>query len=172
MSSLDKHRVPGSVDKHLPDIRGDSFNAKDLDIADSDLFATDDFVGYPSAGGGSADSITSSSSYSDAATGEVDLNFPFDTFFSGKQGQAVMVVLVNANGDQIDVRLRNKSDGETVVEKTGITGTGNKYFTIGPSNYTPTTTASPVRYRVQIRNSDNATSVSLKDVFVQFGVGL
>jgi hypothetical protein len=63
------------------------------------------------------------------------------------------------NGTTLDVRVRNITDNETMVERTGIASTGP--FEISPTAYTPTTTAAPIRYQTQFRSGDGASTVEI-----------
>jgi hypothetical protein len=63
------------------------------------------------------------------------------------------------NGATMDVRVRNRTDGETMCEVLGLSATGQ--FEIAPAPYTPTTTSGPILYKAQILSGDGASTVKL-----------
>lgn len=76
------------------------------------------------------------------------------------------------NGDQIDVKIRDTTNG---VDVTGIgteTGTGFKVGQSSLSDFSPSNPSNARRVRVNIRNSDGSTSVSIAEAAFQFGVVL
>lgn len=71
---------------------------------------------------------------------------------------------VDPAGDQVDLELRDFTNSATIVERTGLTDSGN--FAEGPTTY-----VSPDRevlgdLGLRIRNADNSTSVELTTAFV------
>lgn len=117
---------------------------------------------------------TTNNTYTSVHTGSGEINVYVtwdDLFPASVTTQATFFGELRANGDQVDVRLQNKTDNETVVEQTGTTGDYID-FDLGPTDYRPTTTAGHTQYQVQIRNSDGATSVSLTNPTFVFGVKL
>lgn len=77
----------------------------------------------------------------------------------------------NAHGDQLDVRLRNSTDAETLPNSTA-SFTGSSWLNYGtdPTQYTPTTTSEPVSIQPQVKNNDGTTEVELSIAQVIIGV--
>lgn len=77
----------------------------------------------------------------------------------------------NAHGDQLDVRMRNSTDAET-LPNSQATFTGSSWLNYGtdPTEYTPTTTSDPVSIQPQMKNNDGATGVELSIAQVIIGV--
>lgn len=82
-------------------------------------------------------------------------------YFEGRTGSS------GAGGD-VDIRLQNPVDGETI---TSVRVPQHSNVTLGPVNYTPTTTASQIVIRVEIA-SVSGDSVSLADPQGAIGVVL
>jgi len=79
----------------------------------------------------------------------------------------------NANGDRIDLKVENFTDEQTIISQSGaITGSGAKSAELGPVEFTPLTTDSPIRLFLLFSNSDNTTSISLFDATLFAGVTL
>lgn len=71
---------------------------------------------------------------------------------------------VNDNSNQIDIRVQNTTDGETVVESTDAgDGSGGNVDVHTAASYTPTTVDSGIILQVQHKNGDDATSVTTRD---------
>jgi hypothetical protein len=80
-----------------------------------------------------------------------------------------MAVKANVGTDEtVAVRVQNEIDTETVVERTGITA-GNR-FDEGYTNYTPTTTASPTRWVMEIKTDPGNNSSNIVAPTVDIGV--
>jgi len=83
---------------------------------------------------------------------------------------ATIKITVGANasdgGDQIDVRFRNKTDGEDIFV---ISNYGSSART-DTFTYQPTTTSGPINLELQIRNSDGATEVELFNPTITFAI--
>ena len=150
----------------------DALTTEELDIDGSDFVATGEFVPIgPTINFSGGQDNTSSSSYSDLSNpliGTVNWAKMFPS------GTAVALLIhhqpKNANSDQLDVRVRNKSQSETILEVTGITSDAPR--TDGPQPYSPTTRDSNDTISVQARNGDNSTTVGFNDALVQLGVQL
>lgn len=107
-----------------------------------------------------ATNSTTSSSYVAWNPDPAGIHLEFNTAFPGSsQAQAIAFLDVDPSTDQIDVRLFNLDDDETVVEQTGITSAGS--VVLGPTDYTPASPNAVNRMLIQLRNSDNTTSVSI-----------
>jgi hypothetical protein len=78
--------------------------------------------------------------------------------------------VVQLNGTTLDVRVRNTTDNETMVERTGIASTGP--VEISPTAYTPTTTADAILFRTQLRSGDGASTVEINSGSPTIGVEL
>lgn len=93
---------------------------------------------------------------------------------SDRSGQTVYLAnyRVNAHGDQIDVRLWNSTDQEALPNSEVSVSAGNTWVnrSVGPQDYTPTTTDTPVAIQPQFRNADGATQVDLSIAQVEIGV--
>lgn len=72
-------------------------------------------------------------------------------------------------GETVDLRIQNTVDGETVGEITGITSSYT-VFTIGPVDYTPSTTASKIPLVWQWRESPGTNSTEIQIPFISIGV--
>lgn len=108
-----------------------------------------------------ATNSTTSNSYVTHSPDQGEHMLEWGVQFPNSTVQVFLIVGGNANGDELDYRVRNVADGETVVaEEPIITGSGNTLASGTPTTYTPTTTDSPVRMQMELRNNDNATSVS------------
>jgi len=82
-----------------------------------------------------------------------------------------MVRVMPGTDETVDVRWRNRTDGETIgSEITGITST--KYVDIGPIDYTPPTTDAPVYITWQVRTDPGANSSNLQGFWGALGVEL
>lgn len=140
----------------------------DLDIDGSDFVSSGDTFALPSyVDGGTATTTSNSYQSTDLVDG---VKFQWDTFApAGATIEVTFVAYLNPNGDQIDARWYNFTDGETVVEKTGVTVANSYAIT---STYEPTTTSGFTGYRIDIRNSDGSTSVEIQDVNIYLGVAV
>lgn len=113
------------------------------------------------------DGSTASSTYGLIASSTALWRLQWDKLWpSSVTVEAHLFANVDPSTDQIDVRLQNLTDSETVVSQTGITTAGN--ISLGPVTYSPTTTGSVIRLGIQARNADGATSVTLSDPGVVF----
>jgi len=70
-----------------------------------------------------------------------------------------VVTVVPGSGESVDFRITNNTDSETVVEINNITSTAIKR--IEPTEFEPTTTSSPVRYKAELRTNPGTNSSSM-----------
>jgi len=77
---------------------------------------------------------------------------------------------LNANGDEVFFKMRNVSDGEDVTQT--ISSTGSEGVTSTYSTYTPTTTDGLLLINGFLRNSDGATSVTVREPSLVIGAQL
>jgi hypothetical protein len=124
---------------------------------------------YDSAANESTASSTYTSSFL-AASG-IDAKIKWDTYFPASNIHVALSALTSANGDAIDVRVRNITASETLIEETGITG-GFTRQTFGPEAYDPTNPSTTDRVVIQIRNDDDTTTVDVQDAVLSIGVVL
>lgn len=159
------------VDLFADGVQSNSLNTEDVDVGQSDFVSTGDFV-YLIQANYAEGTTTTSSSYSPYNEVETELTFAWDDVFSGNvQGQCYVSASLFNNNDAINFRIQNTTDGETVIEQTGITG-GSQNIAIGPVDYTPTTTSNPIVIQPEFSNQDNSTGVDVFRVTYGFGVGL
>lgn len=76
---------------------------------------------------------------------------------AGVQTEVVLTYDAVPNGDSLSVRVYNPTDGETVIEETGVSTAGLR--TVGPVDYSPTTTNSAITLGGAVKNADNSTRV-------------
>lgn len=111
---------------------------------------------------------TSSDTYS-GAFGIIEVTYPPNLGIPDNLTPAARLSLdVDPNGDQVDVRIRDLTNDDTVVEKTGTTSDID--ITAGPTEYSPALTDEPLSILLQFRNADNSTSVSARDALLEAGV--
>lgn len=138
----------------------------DVDIGDADLVATGDFAAIGPSFGVQQDRkiSTTSTSYVQSINQFQAYVKWSDWLPSGAQGAVLGTFkITTSNGD---FRFRNITDSETVVELLDV---GN-INSVGPSNYTPTTTASPVEVQAQFRTKDGGSSTDLLAPSLHTGV--
>lgn len=73
--------------------------------------------------------------------------------------------------ESVSVRIQNITDGETVGEVTGITGS-NQIVVIEPVTYTPPTTSAKCMFRWEWKTDPGANSSEVRCPFITFGVKL
>lgn len=113
---------------------------------------------------------TSSSSFQSYQDAELLQTYLWDTVFpSDVQAQVWYVARVNDGGATITTRFRNIDDGETVASASS-TGNSGTSIIAGPTNYTPTTTNSRRRFRMQFRSDDGSTTVDFNRLTLVLGV--
>jgi len=125
-------------------------------------YADTDALPALSFGGEDVTRTTSSDTYTDIFVGRFQVLIVLERHFPN--GACNALVQFNdcvPNGDQIDVRLQDDNQGVTIAEVTGVTTTTQ--ITLGPTTYTPTNPGSQSFFKIQARNSDNTTSVELRD---------
>lgn len=72
-------------------------------------------------------------------------------------------------GDQIDARVQNFGDSETIIEGTDLGSDGGSEDEV-TGTYTPPTTDSVIPISLQIKNNDDNTSVSVSDPTITFSI--
>lgn len=119
-----------------------------------------DVVGLFTVGGRQELGSTSSNSYN---TQVLASRFRWDRVFPANATIRVSLGgFFNNNCDQINVRIQNFGDGETVIEGTDL-GSGGGSNDVVSETFSPTTTSSVIAISLQIRNGDGATSVTVDD---------
>lgn len=135
-------------------------------------YSEGDVIALRSASSSRSQSTTTAGSATYDATDITFLLVPNDVTPDGKITVGVSV-RGNANGDQIDLEVQNVTDGQTIISQSGaITGSQVRSVKLGPVEFTPQTTDSPIRLFLFFSNSDNTTSISLFDVTLFGGVTL
>lgn len=133
-------------------------------------YESGDFLPLHTVRGTGQSASTASSTY-EAEAGMVEVRIRPDIIApADTQVQVAAGGQFDPSTDQLDYRIRNATDGETMVERTGITSVSND--SVGPTDYTFTTRTSTVIIRFQHRNSDNATSVTSRDVSLLIGISV
>jgi hypothetical protein len=132
---------------------------------------TGDFWGIGPSIDGFADSFsTSNQSYTSDSTVYV-LRTVWDDWAPTNAQTQVYVSTRTGGGNSAttDFRVQNLTDGETIVEETGVSP--GQFINIGTVNYTPTTTGAPIDIRPELASGDG-TSVVVEDFNLLCGVGL
>jgi hypothetical protein len=143
-----------------------SVTTDDIDIASSDLISTGDDI---CVGSWNTDASYSRSGSSYNVVG-FDMRVQWDNIVPSNTSVRVAVGgYFDNNGDQLNCRIQNSTDGETVIEgiNLGANGGSQDYF---EGLYTPTTTGSTILLRLSLRNSDGSTSVTVSDPTVTLAV--
>lgn len=117
-------------------------------------------------------STTSSSSFTGYGGGSTDANIQFDQVTPGATIRAAVYVRGDDGGDTLEFRWRNRTDSETVLSGSINTGNSLTLNAIGPVDYSPTTTGSPIALIPEFANSDNSTSVEIQQFTGLLGVQL
>jgi hypothetical protein len=126
----------------------------DIDIAGSDLIAQGDFLGVGPYEALPSQQSTTSTSYVNA---NEKTDVVWDSIFpSGATTAYRGFVSISGSSSAGSVRYHNRSDGETVFEKTSFIGTEEKTGT-----YAPHTTASRVTIQYQFRTDDSDSATDL-----------
>jgi len=95
----------------------------------------------------------------------------WNDIFQGKASQVYLAGQALPGTDETeDFRLRNATDGETLLENTGMTGNYGHWFTLGPVDYTPSSKDSIITLQVELRTSPGANSSSTSRTVVVLGV--
>lgn len=144
----------------------DSVTTDDLDIDGSDLVQSGDvLLSGPSDTAHQRDLSQSTTSYN----GQADFQLKRVTWDSWLPEGATSVVYAEMQkSNNIDVRLQNTTDGETIASNEG---TNDTVVTLGPVSYTPTTTGSQIQIQVQSRSQDGASG-SVLDFSLEMGIQL
>lgn len=132
-------------------------------------YSSGDFI--PVASNGTDNSVsTSSDTYRGYATANTAMELNFGELIpDGATVGGQLICFIDPGSDQIDLRLHNRVGNETLVEETGLTGSPRD-VTIGPEPYAPASFDSPPLLVPQLRNGDNATTVSVNRGSVLYGV--
>lgn len=156
----------GTNDLSAGAIDATSVTTNDLDIGNTDLLSTGDFVSFRDLQSYSRSTTTTSTSYvSDESFFDAQLYWdalPAATDAIQTFGD------IDANSGSQDTRLRNIVDNETIWEITGV-GTQSVQRV---DDYTPTTTSGRTIYRFEIRHSDGNDDARLFRPTVSPGVQL
>lgn len=116
---------------------------------------------------------STSATYDVVIASGVELKFTWDEVFPDTSPRRWKVWLETTDGgDQIDVRLRNNTDGENVFEALDVGNSGQQSQLLADTTYAPTTTATPAQYWFQIKNSDGMTSIGVDTPTVMVGYDL
>jgi len=91
-----------------------------------------------------------------------------DRFAPGALTWTLQCEVVPPTGEDAAVRLRNLTDGETIVEATGI---GSQTVVTPSGSYQPTTVAGPVELAIEARSS-GGSSLTVRDLSVQTSASL
>lgn len=132
----------------------------DLDIGGEDFVASGQFfpiaVFGPNENNGNT---TTSTTYAEAST-IFDIRTVWGEIFESEWNTEIhySVRMEPGTDETMATRLQNVTDGETVAEITGVTG-GASDETVGPTSYTPTTTGSVIRIRLE-HKTDTGTNTS------------
>lgn len=145
---------------------GGPVDTNDLDINGNDLISSGDMIPVLSWTIGPNESTTSST-YQRYGSVQAQFEYVYDSIIpSGAQVQFYGTADVSANGDSVDMRMRDAEQNQVIVESTGLDG--NVVF--GPVNYTPNTPSSRSRLTWWFRNQDNSTSVSVSRASAVMGI--
>lgn len=149
-----------------------SVTTDDLDIGTADFVSSGDFLPLYTFTGWAqrTESFTATTYTSDNALNSVSVEW--DDLFSTDVQTAVSAHtrVVVGTDETVDIRVFNVDDGETIGDNTGITATG--MYTIGPVNYTPTTTDGKVFIRLEWKESNGVNSSTIDAPFTSFGIQL
>jgi len=74
---------------------------------------------------------------------------------------------ISGSGETADFQLYNVTDGEVIVEKTGVVNTG--IVILGPVDYDPTTTADVIDLKWRWRESPGTNSSTLRTPYIILG---
>jgi len=133
-------------------------------------YESGDIVWGPSYGPTASRDISTSSTDYVSSTDTHRHQAQWDLLFPSAATTVVtMSAVVFPGSESLSLRVRNDTDGETMVEETGITSQKNLQMT--PAKYTPTTTADGIQFNAEIK-SDTGNSVLASDFNVVFGVEL
>jgi len=113
-------------------------------------------------------SNTTSTSFTDQVGLFLQQFFWDEQFGKGTEtGLRLRCIVIPGSGETVDIRVRNTTDSETAVAKTGITS-GNTFSTTADT-YRPTTTASNSRHVLQVKTDPGTNSSNIRfpavDVF-------
>jgi hypothetical protein len=122
--------------------------------------------------GDSGNASNSSNAYDGYSVRRTETELTWDIHFpGGVQGQVALEFRTSNVGSGMSVRVFNRDDSETVIERTGITSKGS-LLNAGPVDYTPTTQSVPRRYRIEFLSEDGTSTVELNGVQMYFGARL
>jgi hypothetical protein len=121
-------------------------------------------------GGARTNGATATDTYSPVAFASLLVTIRWGDYFPSTVTTRVLLYGKTVNGgDRIDVRLRNRTDGETIVEAQNV---GSNTQFLAANDYRPSTTGSAVEILPQARNGDNSTSVELDNPYAVVGIKL
>lgn len=145
-----------------------SVDTDDLDISGKNFVEANDKLGVISVANPTDIASTTSNSYQTVLINRWRIKW--NSFFPANASAVwTLNYRVDTNDDQLDTRIQNLSDGETVLEDTGETGIGNRTL---QATYTPTTKSNQIIFALEIRNSDGASTVAIGNPSVVVGVQL
>jgi hypothetical protein len=128
------------------------------------------FIPLTSYGTGS-NATTSSDTYTDAFPATITIRLVPAGLFPDGSFEARLDSQLDPSGDQVDVRLRDVANGDTYAEDVAAaTAGGTANYTLGPTTVATDNPDRMAAVRLQIRNADNATSVSIVQPTLSFGV--
>jgi len=129
-----------------------------------------DYVPLGDQGAGSG-SQTTTDTYSDVVDTDITQRMTPGLYTQDATLAATATGQANPNSDQISIRVRDVINGVTLAEADpALTGATLEPITVGPGEATFATSDTQIALRVQIKNSDNNTTVSLNQATMTYGV--
>lgn len=132
-----------------------SLSTDGLDIGSSDAIDSGDFLNWGPTWFVETGFSTTSTNYVNTSINQfIDYSEHLPT-----NADAAFIAYYGLVGSPGDIRLQNRTDGETVFEESNIDG--NSFTTTG--TYTPTTTNGRVTLTIQVRTNDSGDATDIDD---------
>lgn len=146
------------------DVDAESITVGDLNIGSADFLDSGDFAALGPTWNSDESNAFSTTSTSFVTT-DVRQSIQWDTW-APANAQTAALSTARTTTSTGDWRLQNLDDSETVHTASDVaTATA-----LGPTNYTPTTTASVIELTLQVRTNDGGTATQLDRMSVVLGV--